>query len=270
MKFKIDFISAKGHFYSKNLNRNVVFRFVAPGNYRQSEIPYPVLLMNDGQDYQAMKLENTLNQAFNDKGLTPFCYVGIECNDNRINEYGTAGLPDFKNRGNKAAAYSKFIMEEFIPFLKTEFKVSKNHKNWVYCGMSLGGISAFDIAYRHPHLFNKAGVFSGSFWWRKKAYVKGDILDRSRIVLDIIKNRNYVAGQKFWFQCGTEDETADRNNNGIIDAIDDTLDVIKELEKKGYSYPGDITYLEIKGGKHDLPTWGNAFPDFLKWAFKKV
>jgi hypothetical protein len=67
---------------------------------------------------------------------------------------------------------------------------------------------------------------------------------------------------------GLGDETADRNHNGILDAIDDTMDVFNELTGKGYSYPGDITYLEIDGGKHDLPTWGNAFTDFLKWAFK--
>jgi enterochelin esterase-like enzyme len=270
MGFQIDFISAKGHFFSKNLNRKVQFRFVAPGNYKKSETSFPLLLMNDGQDYQAMGLEKTLSRAFADRTLRPFCYVGISCNEDRMNEYGVSGVPDFKNRGKRAASYSKFIIEEFIPFLKEEFNVSHNHQEWVYCGMSLGGLSAFDIVYNHPKHFGKVGVFSGSFWWRKKAYVKGDTLDRSRIILDVIKNRDYVTGQKFWFQCGTNDEVADRNKNGVIDAIDDTLDVIKELQKKGYSYPGDITYMEVKDGKHDLPTWGHAFPSFLKWAFPKA
>lgn len=267
MDFQIDFISAKGHFFSKNLNRKVLFRFVAPGNYKRSNAPFPVLLMNDGQDYGAMNLEKTLIQAFADKNLNSFCYVGIDCNADRMNEYGISSSPDFKNRGKRALSYSKFIIEEFIPFLKAEFTLSENHQDWVYCGMSLGGLSAFDIMYNHPGRFGKVGVFSGSFWWRKKPYVKGDKLDRSRIILDVIKDRAYISGQKFWLQCGTADEIADRNNNGVIDAIDDTKDVIKELEKKGYSYPGDITYVEIKDGKHNLPTWGFAFPDFLKWAF---
>ena len=26
-------------------------------------------------------------------------------------------------------------------------------------------------------------------------------------------------------------------------------------------------YLELKDGKHDIPTWGRAMPVFLKWAF---
>ncbi|MGB3152817.1 MAG: alpha/beta hydrolase-fold protein [Maribacter sp.] len=270
MGFQINFISAKGHFYSKNLSRKVFFRFVAPGNYRKSNEPFPVLLMNDGQDYEAMKLEKTLTNAFTDATKKPFCYVGIDCNEDRMNEYGTSSTVDYKNRGKRALSYSKFIIEEFVPFLKAEFSVSDSNKDWVYCGMSLGGLSALDIGYNYPSCFSKVGVFSGSFWWRKKAYIKGDKLDRSRIILDVIKKRPYVAGQKFWFQCGTADETADRNNNGVIDAIDDTKDVIKELQLKGYSYPGDITYLEIKDGKHDLPTWGNVFPEFLKWAFRSV
>ena len=195
MGFQIDFISAKGHFLSKNLNRKVQFRFVAPGNYKKSEATFPVLLMNDGQDYRAMSLEKTLTQSFADNTLRPFCYVGISCNEDRMNEYGISGIPDFKNRGKRAASYTKFIVEEFIPFLKHEFSVSDNQADWVYCGMSLGGLSAFDIMYRHPKLFGKVGVFSGSFWWRKKAYVKGDSLDRSRIILDVIKNRPHVAGQ---------------------------------------------------------------------------
>ena len=93
--------------------------------------------------------------------------------------------------------------------------------------------------------------------------------DRSRITLDMIKNSKHRAPLQYYFQCGTEEETDDRNNNGVIDVIDDTLDVINELQLKGYSYPGDICYKEIEGGKHDLSTWGSALPQFIKWAFKK-
>ena len=69
-------------------------------------------------------------------------------------------------------------------------------------------------------------------------------------------------------QFGTEDETADRNNNGIIDAIDDTVSLIDELKRKGYS-DNDIEYLELKDGRHNVPTWARAFPDFLKWGWGK-
>jgi len=63
------------------------------------------------------------------------------------------------------------------------------------------------------------------------------------------------------------DENADRNNNGIIDSIDDTLDLIVELKAKGYT-DEHIEYLLLADGKHDVPTWANAFPAFLKWGYK--
>ena len=270
MQFQFDFFGGKGHLFSKYLDRFVTFRYMLPPDYQQAKKKYPVLLMNDGQDFTAMKLEDTFSKAYAVKTVQPFAYFGLECNENRIHEYGTATSADFKGRGGRALEYSKFVIEEFIPFVKKEFKVSSNKKDWVYCGMSLGGLSAFDIAFRHSDVFSKIGVFSGSFWWRKKAYVNGDVADRSRILLDIIKNGKPAPHLKFWLQTGTEDERADRNNNGVIDAIDDTLDVIKELRAKGYSYPGDIKYVEIKGGKHNLPTWETIFPSFVLWAFGKV
>lgn len=81
-----------------------------------------------------------------------------------------------------------------------------------------------------------------------------------------IRKGEYAPGLKFFFECGRMDESGDRNNNGIIDSIDDTLDHIKELRDKGYN-PEDIFYLELEDGKHDVPTWGLAMPVFLKWGW---
>tara|TARA_R110002012_G_scaffold253330_1_gene432346 strand:- start:10603 stop:11415 length:813 start_codon:yes stop_codon:yes gene_type:complete len=269
MNFEIDYISAKGGFYSTFLQRRVTFRLVAPSMYTHASHRFPVLLMNDGQDYTQMNLEKILTAAFSDKKISPFVYVGIEANENRIQEYGTSISADFKGRGSKAPNYAKFIVEEFIPFLQKEYKISTNKEDWVYTGMSLGGLSAIDIVLNHSNTFGKVGVFSGSFWWRNKAYVKNDIADRSRIILQVIKNSKPATHLKFWFQCGSEDEKADRNGNGIIDAIDDTQEVIKELKLKGYKATKSISYVEISGGKHDLHTWSQVFPKFITWAFGK-
>ena len=63
------------------------------------------------------------------------------------------------------------------------------------------------------------------------------------------------------------DEVLDRNNNGIIDSIDDTHDIIRELVAKGYRRDEDIHYLEMPDGRHDVATWAKAMPVFLEWAF---
>ena len=75
---------------------------------------------------------------------------------------------------------------------------------------------------------------------------------------------------QFWLQTGTEDEKDDRNNNGVIDSIEDTLDLIAELEKKGFRWGRDIRYVEVKGGHHNQATWSAIMPDFLIWAFGKI
>ena len=91
--------------------------------------------------------------------------------------------------------------------------------------------------------------------------------DSARIMHDIIRSApSKNASQRFWFQTGTLDEEEDRNQNGIIDAIDDTVDLIRELKRKGYT-DKDIRYVEVEDGQHNPQTWGTAMPDFLKWAF---
>jgi hypothetical protein len=63
------------------------------------------------------------------------------------------------------------------------------------------------------------------------------------------------------------DEQMDRNRNGIIDSIDDTLDLIEELVRKGVSRSTQIYYLELADGKHDISSWARAFPFFLRWNY---
>jgi enterochelin esterase family protein len=91
-----------------------------------------------------------------------------------------------------------------------------------------------------------------------------------RIMHSVIKTPEGKPELKFWLQTGTKDETADRNKNGIIDSIDDTIDVIKELLAKGYQRPADIQYLEVLGGTHDTETWGKAMPKFFELGVWEV
>jgi hypothetical protein len=84
-----------------------------------------------------------------------------------------------------------------------------------------------------------------------------------------IREGKFSEGLKFFFTTGSLDETADRNNNGIIDSIDDTLELMDELEKKGYDKEKDIKYINFADGKHDVETWGRAMPLFLLWGWPK-
>ncbi|MFZ1453627.1 MAG: hypothetical protein WAT20_13060, partial [Ferruginibacter sp.] len=108
-----------------------------------------------------------------------------------------------------------------------------------------------------------------SLWWRDKDQDEEDFdEDVNRIMhRQISQDKNTYPWLKFFFEVGTQDETADRNNNGIIDSIDDTLGLIDILGNKGYKENEHIRYLQLNDGRHDVPTWAKAFPDFLKWGW---
>lgn len=250
--------------HSVILNRNVVYDLVLP-KYMDKNLLYPTIYMNDGQDFDQLEALKTIQNHYA-KGGQAFIFVGIHTNERRLSEYGTSFQSDYKNRGNKATDYMNFIVSELQPLIRKETSSSFLAIDNTFFGFSLGGLSAMDIAWENPHLFSKIGVFSGSFWWRDKGYEEGYSDDLDRIMHKKIRNSKYKSGLKFWLECGTADETADRNNNGIIDSIEDTLDIITELKTIGY-HATDIKYVEIEGGEHNFNTWKNVFPEFLEWVF---
>ncbi len=250
---------------SSFLNREVQLTILLPPDYQSK--PYPVLWLNDGQDLAPMGIHQLMQELYDEKDIQPVIVVAIHANEERLQEYGVTHTPDFKQRGGKAGFYAAFVTEELLPFVRNTYSVSRDKRKNVIAGWSMGGLSAIDIAWNHPDLFAKVGIFSGSLWWRLKAYNRGYKDDKHRIVHQMIRNSDKREGMKFWFECGTADENADRNKNGLIDSIDDTIDLIQELKKKGYSDKSDIRFVVIKEGQHDLQTWAAIMPDFLHWAF---
>jgi enterochelin esterase-like enzyme len=225
-----------------------------------------LLLVNDGQDLRTMAFENILDKLFSTKKIEPVFCVGIHCAPDRKNEYGTANILDSKGRGANAAMFTKFVLEELIPFIRKEYEII-SFKEKSFAGFSLGGLCALDIVWNHPDEFFKVGVFSGSLWWRDKDQDDPTFdEDTDRIMHRQVREGDYYPWLKFFFEVGTQDETADRNNNGVIDAIDDVISLIEDLKKKGYT-DDTIEYLEIKDGKHDVPTWAKSFPAFLEWGW---
>jgi len=250
---------------SKFLKREVIIDCYVP-----TAVPNPdeisLLLINDGQDLVKMDFQEIIGSLYQTDSIKPLFCVGIHCSADRKNEYGTASVVDYQGLGAKASLYTRFVFEELLPYIRSTYKV-RSFKEKSYAGFSLGGLSALDIVWHHAKEFSKVGVFSGSLWWRDKDQFDKDFdEDQHRIMHRLIRKGDLAPWLQFFFEVGTQDETADRNNNGIIDAIDDTVSLIDELIKKGYP-SHQIKYVELEDGKHDVATWARAFPDFLKWGW---
>jgi enterochelin esterase-like enzyme len=251
------------------LNRAVKVDFYLPRNVNDPS-QMSLLLINDGQDMEKMGFESILNNLYSaDDTIEPLLCVAIHCGVDRKMEYGVAGIPDYKGFGASADLYTSFLFEELLPFIREKYLVP-SFKEKAFAGFSLGGLSALDIVWKHPDEFKRVGVFSGSLWWRNldqndKKYDD----DKHRIMHQQIRNGEYYPWLKFFFECGELDETEDRNNNGVIDSIDDTLDVMRELLAKGWIEGKNMHYLQLPDGKHDVRSWAKALPVFLKWGWRK-
>ncbi len=250
---------------SSFLKREVKVDFYLPKNVMNPS-QMSLLLINDGQDLEKMNFEQILENFTMIEGSSPLLCVGIHCGSERKLEYGVANAPDYLNRGNKANLHSSFVLEELLPYIHKTYCIG-SFKEKAFAGFSLGALSALDIVWATNGMFQKVGAFSGSFWWRNMDQ-DNPLYDDSihRIMHARVRVGSFIPNLKFFFQCGSLDETKDRNNNGIIDSIDDTMDLMAEIKLKGYS-DADVTYVELPDGKHDVPSWGKAMPTFLEWGW---
>jgi enterochelin esterase-like enzyme len=257
-----EIVPVKTVLHSAFLERDVTVTVLPPPGFSPAET-YPLVLFNDGQDFEALRMAETAAALLAAGKITPCVIAGIHANDARIYEYGTVHQPDYAGRGDKAGLTTSFVLKELIPHLAHQYHTVTN--GITYAGCSLGGLMALDAVWNHPHVFANAGVFSGSLWWRQKALNKG-YAESDRIMLRQIRDTERFAPLNFWFQCGTWDEYDDRDGDGVIDSIQDTLECIAELERKGYGWGREIRYVEVKEGMHNPETWANVLPDFLVWA----
>jgi enterochelin esterase-like enzyme len=250
---------------SEFLDRIVKVDFYLPPTIDASELS--LILINDGQDLITMGFDKLVDDMYHSNLIQPVFCVGIHCGEDRKNEYGMMSSLDYKGRGAKATAYCKFVFEELLPHIYSQYGL-RSVKEKAFAGFSLGALSALDIVWNRPGVFQKVGIFSGSLWWRIKDRNDKDFNEASdRLMHRQIRNGAYHPGLKFFFQCGEMDEAEDRNRNGVIDSIDDTIDVMRELLAKGYKEGKDMQYIQLKDGRHDVPTWARALPLFLQWGW---
>jgi enterochelin esterase-like enzyme len=252
---------------SINLKRAVVFEIYTSNSFDHNK-DANLLLINDGQDLSQMNFIRTTADLSDINGISQLICVGIHAGLERKLEYGVAGIPDYQKRGSKAANYSAFVMHELIPALIKQFAIAQ-FKEKYFLGFSLGGLMAFDIVMDFQEEFIAAGVFSGSFWWRSMALGEGYSDLEHRIIHKKVSSKNASGKQRFFFQAGRLDEVADRNNNGIIDSIDDTVDLIASLEKIGYHAGSKLAYFELEDGGHNIKTWDRVMPVFMKWLLSE-
>lgn len=230
--------------------------------------PAPLLVALDGQTMPQWRLEETLTELVTEGRWEAPVVAAVPASAARLDEYGTAGVCDYEGRGRLAALFQDYLGYEVLPIVRERFGLAEDPARTGIFGASMGGLAAFDAAWRRPDLFGFAGVFSGSLWWRTDN--SGPAAQQaSRIAHRRVREAAGKPPLRLWFQAGTEDESSDRDGNGVIDAIQDTRELIGELAARGFREGDDVAYVEVPGGRHDEATWAGVLPQFMRWALPR-
>lgn len=253
--------------YSRHLQTKIKIQILATPDVADAK-EVQLIIMNDGQEAGKWRIKQITDSLFQLKQIQPVVIVAVQAH-HRMNEYGIAGKPDFMHRGDKADHYSNFVINELLPFIKKQSGIRSFQKTTIM-GSSLGGLSAFDIAWNNGDKIDQVGVFSGSFWWRDKDTNDSTYRDeKNRIAHNMIKSSRKRPHLKYWFYTGEKEETSDRDRDGLTDVVDDTKDLIMVLETKKFITASDIAYVQSPTGKHDEASWSAQLPAFLLWAIGK-
>lgn len=80
------------------LKREVICDVLMPEDIDNTQL-LSLLLLNDGQETEALQVKQTLQNLYNNNSINPLVIVAIHAGDERLQEYGVANRPDFKNHG---------------------------------------------------------------------------------------------------------------------------------------------------------------------------
>ncbi|MES2148942.1 MAG: alpha/beta hydrolase-fold protein [Pseudomonadota bacterium] len=156
--------------------------------------------------------------------------------DNRSIEYDTQG-----------DTYARFLAEELLPLALQNLVIADAPSDRAICGLSSGGICAFNVAWEQPGNFSKVVSHCGSF-----TNIRGGHETSGKI------RREPPKPLRVFLQTGTRDldvifgrwEFANR-------------DLASALADRGYDHQ-----LMVGTGSHSLKHGGAVFPETLRWLWR--
>lgn len=212
--------------------------YLPPGYDRASGQRYPVLYLNDGQDSAAMGLPRTLAELRAAHAIKPAIVVAIDMPKDRMATYGLSdpvlgrsltGHSRVGPIGTDAHAYSEWVTRQLVPYMDSHYRTQASASGRTVLGGSLGGLNAFNLGWQYPGRFAQAGAFSPSFWL---SAASGDV-QPVRLAQAMVESTRPPEDLRLWLAVGTEEETDDRDGDGLNDALDDVLDVVDALGARG-------------------------------------
>lgn len=210
--------------------------------------PAALLVFQDGRFYTAdtFRAPAVLDALIGSGAIPPTVAVFVQPGD-------VPGQPE-QSRGNRSIEYDaltdeypRFLLDELLPEALAGLNVSSDPADRAICGMSSGGICAFNVAWERPDAFGKVISHAGSY-----TNIKGGGIYASRV------RASTPRPIRVFLQSGAEDLDRPSGNWPVAN-----FDMATALAFKGYDYR-----FEFGLGAHNLKHGAAVFPATLRWIWR--
>lgn len=178
--------SAKEHFTisSTERNENYPVWVYLPDGYKDNNKTYQTIYLLDAEwdkEFVARKASNISRQMKTDNAVI----VGIGYGADRMDDYSPTKTKDGDGKANE---FMRFIKNELIPKIESDYRVQKTRDSRCIIGHSLAGLCSAYAFTTSPEIFGNYIILSASFWWDDDIVLQYEQQFRDQLKL----NRNIV------------------------------------------------------------------------------
>jgi predicted alpha/beta superfamily hydrolase len=224
-----------------------------PPSYRRTRRRYPVVYMQDGQNLAdphrafagTWELERAI-ATLADRGIEAIVVGVPNMGADRLKEYSP--FYDAKHGGGDGDAYLAYLERTVKPLVDGRFRTRAEREATGIFGSSMGGLISLYAFFRAPDTFGFAGAMSPALWFAGRAmlsYIEHDGAPPGRVYLDV----------------GTEEGPGTLRDSRHLSAI---------LERKGYTAPDRLRFVEDQGGGHTEAHWARRLVPALEFLLRPL
>jgi len=215
--------------------------------------PAAVMIFQDGQMYVSEDGEFRVPIVFDNlihAGVMPVT-IGIFINPGHVGDQLPTRAGSASNRSfeydSLSDQYARFLLDEMLPEVGQQWKLSDDPEQRAICGLSSGAICAFTVAWERPDAFRKVLSHIGSF-----TDIRGGHVYPSRI------RKQAPRPLRVFLQDGEADLDTQAGSWWLAN-----LQMVAALKYRGYDHtfaPGT--------GAHNGAHGGAILPESLRWLWR--
>jgi enterochelin esterase family protein len=218
-----------------------------PQQYTGAE-PARLMVFQDARLYlpETVNATTVFDNLIANGDLPPTIAVFVEPGDLPGEPEGSMGNRSFEY-DSLTDNYVRFLLEELLPEALSSYSISQDPADRAICGMSSGGICAFNAAWERPDVFGRVVSHVGSFTNIRGGHVYPSMVRKAE-----------PKPIRVFLQGGEKDLDRESGNWPIANH-----DMAAALRLKGWDY-----HFEFGRGAHELKHGGAVFPQTLRWLWR--